>query len=332
MLRNVEYDTIMREYQRRQTKSRHDQEARQEEVYRLSPRFQEIDNEIASLSVQKTRELLMGEPGSFDLKSRIEALAFERKELLQRYGFPEDYLLPHYQCSLCEDTGYIGQEKCSCFKKAVIELLYGQSNLREILEKENFDHFSFQFYSDTIKNNATGLSARQTAMAAFQKAQDFVDQFDSRFQNLFLYGDTGVGKTFLSHCIAKELLDSAHSVFYFSAFDLFDLFAQKTFDKNISSEEIDSYIFNCDLLIIDDLGTEMTNTFVASQLFLCINERLMHRKSTIISTNLTLEKFSETYSERTFSRVASNYDMIKLIGKDIRIQKLFLGGNKHESK
>ena len=332
MLRNIEYDTIMREYQRRQTKSRHDQEARQEEVYRCSPRFQEIDNEIASLSVQKTKELLMGEPESFNLKSKVRQLAEERLHLLEEYGFPPDYLQPRYQCSLCEDTGYIGQEKCSCFKKAVIDLLYGQSNLQEILEKENFDHFSFEFYSDKIKNNATGMSAKQTALAAFQKAQNFVSEFDFQFQNLFLYGDTGVGKTFLSHCIAKELLDSAHSVFYFSAFDLFDLFAQKTFVKSISSEEIDNYIFNCDLLIIDDLGTEMTNTFVASQLFLCINERLMRKKSTIISTNLTLERFSETYSERTFSRVASNYDMIKLIGKDIRIQKLFLGGKKHESK
>lgn len=210
--------------------------------------------------------------------------------------------------------------------------MYGQSNLQEILEKENFDHFSFDYYSDKIKNDATGLSAKETAQAAFSKAKYFIAQFDTEFQNLFLYGDTGVGKTFLSHCIAKELLDSAHSVFYFSSFDLFDLFAQKTFTKNISAEEIDNYIFNCDLLIIDDLGTEMTNTFVSSQLFLCINERLMHKKSTIISTNLTLENFSDTYSERTFSRIASNFDMIKLIGKDIRIQKLFLGGNKHESK
>lgn len=332
MLRNIEYDTIMREYQRRQTKSRHDQEARQAEVYACSPRFQEIDNEIAALSVQKTRELLMREPESFNLKARVEQLAKERQKLLKEYGFPENYLRPRYQCSLCEDTGYIGQEKCSCFKKAMIDLLYGQSNLQEILEKENFQHFSFSYYSDKIRNDATGMNAKETAQAAYRKAQDFVAGFDSCFQNLFLYGDTGVGKTFLSHCIAKELLDQAHSVFYFSSFDLFDLFAQKTFSKNITSEEIDSYIFNCDLLIIDDLGTEMTNTFVSSQLFLCINERLNRRKSTIISTNLTLESFSDTYSERTFSRIASSYDMIKLIGKDIRIQKLFLGGNKHESK
>jgi len=156
-------------------------------------------------------------------------------------------------------------------------------------------------------------------------AQGFVRNFDKNFENLFLYGDTGVGKTFLSHCIAHELLKSAHCVLYFSAFDLFDLLAGNIFSKKDKSTE-DELIYDCDLLIIDDLGTELTNSFVSSQLFLCINERIMRRKSTIISTNLKLENFSETYSERTFSRIASNYQMVKLIGKDIRIQKIFLGG------
>ena len=113
---------------------------------------------------------------------------------------------------------------------------------------------------------------------------------------------------------------------YFSAFDLFDLLAHSAFSVRKDTVVGDEFIFDCDLLIIDDLGTELTNSFVSSQLFLCINERIMRRKSTIISTNLELENFSETYSERTFSRIASNYQMVKLIGKDIRIQKIFLGG------
>ena len=143
------------------------------------------------------------------------------------------------------------------------------------------------------------------------------------------YGATGVGKTFLTHCIAKELLESAHSVIYFTSFDLFEVLSTATFGKKYAEDEVlqqHSAIFDCDLLIIDDLGTELTNSFVSSQLFLCINERIMRRKSTIISTNLKLENFSDTYSERTFSRIASNYRMVKLEGKDIRIQKIFLGG------
>lgn len=326
-LQNFQYDTIMREYSRRQSMNRRLLEKHQAEAYAKIPRLREIDEEVATLSADKARRLLNGESSDLeDLKAVISTLSAERIQLLTKNGYPKDYLELPYTCPHCQDTGYIGSQKCSCFKKAEIELLYTQSNLNEILKKENFDHFSFDYYSDTIRNEATGLTALDTARRAYDTAQSFVRNFDTSFENLFLYGDTGVGKTFLSHCIAHELLKSAHCVLYFSAFDLFDLLAGNTFSKKDNSTGED-LIYDCELLIIDDLGTELTNSFVSSQLFLCINERIMRRKSTIISTNLKLENFSGTYSERTFSRIASNYHMVKLIGKDIRIQKIFLGGN-----
>mgnify|MGYP000990666073 CR=1 FL=1 len=325
-LQNYQYDTIMREYSRRQSEVQRALEERRKEAYTRVPRLLEIDQEVASLSARKARALLLGQPASIEeLREEVAALANERISLLKANGFPADYLKPHYFCRECQDTGYTdGHRKCACFKKAEIELLYTQSNLTEILKKENFEHFSFDWYSDTIKNEATGLTARQTAQRAYDTAWNFVQDFDSRFQNLFFYGSTGVGKTFLSHCIAHELLESAHCVMYFSAFDLFDLLAESKFSREKTEGE--EFVFDSDLLIIDDLGTELTNSFVSSQLFLCINERIMRRKSTIISTNLKLENFSDTYSERTFSRIASNYRMVKLEGKDIRIQKIFLGG------
>ena len=325
-LHNYQYDTIMREYSRRQAQNRRIQEQHQAQAYQQLPRLREIDEEVATLSARKVRALITGqETGLDDLKNDIALLSQERSALLLSEGYPQDYLEMHYTCPLCQDTGYIGSQKCTCFKKAEIELLYTQSNLKEILEKENFDHFSFDLYSDTITNDSTGLSARETARRAYDIAQTFVKNFDSSFENLFLYGDTGVGKTFLSHCIAHDLLESAHCVLYFSAFDLFDHLAGSAFSRK-DDKPGEDLVFDCDLLIIDDLGTELTNSFVASQFFLCINERIMRKKSTIISTNLKLEDFSATYSERTFSRIASNYRMVKLIGKDIRIQKIFLGG------
>lgn len=327
-LKNPQYDTIMREYSRRQADNRREQEARIQKAYTSCPRLREIDQEVASRSAAKARALLEHQSSDLeDLKSALAMLGEERKALLLSHGYSQDYLDMHYHCPHCQDTGYVDGKKCACFRQAETELLYAQSNLREILEKENFSHFSLDYYSDTIRNEATGLTARQTASMAREKAQYFVKTFDTSFHNLFLYGDTGVGKTFLSHCIAKELLESAHHVVYFSAFDLFDMFARNTFSKDVSRDILDDYVFQCDLLIIDDLGTELTNAFVSSQLFLCINERIIQKRSTIISTNLTLERFSETYSERTFSRIASSYDLIKLVGKDIRIQKLFSGGN-----
>lgn len=323
-LQNFQYDIIMREYSRRQSQVQHVLEEHRREAFAKVPRLLEIDQTVAGLSAEKIRSMLSGKPGSVDeLKEEVAALAAERTALLLGNGFPADYLEPHYFCPSCQDTGYIDGHKCACFKKAEIELLYTQSNLAEILQKENFDHFSFEWYSDTMKNEATGLTARDTAKRAYDMARNFVRDFDSRFQNLFLYGSTGVGKTFLSHCIAHDLLESSHCVLYFSAFDLFDRLAQTAFSRKSETDPGEEFILDCDLLIIDDLGTELTNSFVSSQLFLCINERIARRKSTIISTNLKLEDFSSTYSERTFSRIASNYQMIKLIGNDIRIQKVF---------
>ena len=323
-LQNFQYDIIMREYSRRQSQVQHVLEEHRREAFAKVPRLLEIDQTVSGLSAEKIRSMLSGKPGSVDeLKEEVAALAAERTALLLENGFPADYLEPHYFCPSCQDTGYIDGHKCACFKKAEIELLYTQSNLAEILQKENFDHFSFEWYSDTMKNEATGLTARDTAKRAYDMARNFVRDFDSRFQNLFLYGSTGVGKTFLSHCIAHDLLESSHCVLYFSAFDLFDRLAQTAFSRKSETDPGEEFILDCDLLIIDDLGTELTNSFVSSQLFLCINERIARRKSTIISTNLKLEDFSSTYSERTFSRIASNYQMIKLIGNDIRIQKVF---------
>lgn len=326
-LQNFQYDIIMREYSRRQAENRRALEARRAQIFTEIPRLPQIDEEVAALSAQKARTALSGGTLELDeLKAAIAELSGERTALLTAHGYHKDVLELTYTCPLCQDTGYIGSEKCTCFKKAEIELLYAQSNLQEILKKENFEHFSFDYYSDTIKNEATGLSALETAQRAYHTAKCFVRDFDSRFQNLFLYGNTGVGKTFLSHCIAHDLIESAHCVLYFSAFDLFDMLAQSAFSKKNDTEGHAELLYDCDLLIIDDLGTELTNSFVSSQLFLCINERIMRRKSTIISTNLDLEDFSGTYSERTFSRIASEFQMVKLIGKDIRIQKIFLGG------
>ena len=170
-----------------------------------------------------------------------------------------------------------------------------------------------------MKNEATGLTERETARRAYDIARGFVRNFDSSFENLFLYGDTGVGKTFLSHCIAHDLLESAHCVMYFSAFDLFELLADSKFSRD--KTEGQEFVFDSDLLIIDDLGTEYTNSFIASQFFTCINERLLHRKSTIISTNLSLESLADLYTERSFSRITSSYSLLKIIGDDIRIKK-----------
>ena len=321
-LTNSQYDQIMHTYEQHRLENEYRRRRRYADISRKIPEIKELDDEISSLSIQQARRLLDGDDSALDLlKEKIHSLSQKKLALLRKNGYPSDYLDLHYTCPDCRDTGYIGDAKCHCFKKAVIDLLYTQSNLQEILDKENFDTFSLEYYSSNHIDSLTGRSSREAIEIALKCCHEFIDTFGSDFHNLLLYGDTGVGKTFLSHCIAKELLERSFSVIYFTAAQLFDIFAKNTFRREEETGFDYGHIYGCDLLIIDDLGTEMSNSFTNSQLFICLNERILRRKSTLISTNLSLEDLKNIYSERVFSRISSAYTVLRLTGDDIRIQK-----------
>ena len=321
-LNNSQYDAIIRTYEQKQLHNRNVLDKHYETAYAKLPELKKVHQSMSELSVKQARKLLEGDKNALqELKSQIKLLSKQARDLLVAGGFPENYLEPVYDCPDCKDTGYVNNKKCHCFQKAVINMLYTQSNLKHILQEENFDTFSLSYYSANHIDPKTGTSSLANMQKAHATARDFVDTFGREFRNLFLYGDTGVGKTFLSNCIAKELIDKSHSVIYLSSFELFDTLAKSKFGKDETANQMNEHIFDCDLLIIDDLGTELANSFTVSQLFLCLNERLLRRKSTIISTNLSLESLVDIYSERTFSRITSNYTMLKLTGDDIRIKK-----------
>lgn len=329
-LSNSQYNAIIRTYEQKQLHTRELLDERTRLVYRTVPKYKELQDSISALSVKQARKLLEGDEHALEeLKVQIRSLAAQAKKLLCDAGFAEDFLEPVYECKDCKDTGYVDNRKCQCFKKAVIDMLYTQSNLKHILQKENFDTFSYTYYSSNHVDPKTGITSLASIQKAHAAALDFVSTFGKEFRNLFLYGDTGVGKTFLTNCIAKELIDQSYSVLYLSSYDLFDTLAKSRFEKDDAADQMNEHIFDCDLLIIDDLGTELANSFTVSQLFLCLNERLLRRKSTIISTNLSLETLVEVYSERTFSRITSNYTILKLTGDDIRIKKKLM--NREES-
>ena len=238
--------------------------------------------------------------------------------------YPADYLDEIFTCPDCKDTGYINGNPCHCFKEEVIKLLYSRSELQEILERENFDTFDYSLYSEDFIDDATGISAAENIETVVDHCHYFINHFDKTFDNLLFYGRAGTGKTFLINCIAKELIEKSYSVIYLSAVQLFDLMAGYSFHRenhSVYSQISMDELIHCDLLIIDDLGTEMTNSFTDSALFDCLNERLVHHKSTIISTNLSLRGLQERYEERIFSRTAGNYTPLKIFGDDIRIHK-----------
>lgn len=322
-LKNHQYQTLMRAYDQRRSINAHIQKAHIEEVYEAIPEIRQIEQDISSLSISRARQLLDGNSNALaTLKTELAQLAKRRIQLLEEHGFPADYMDPVYTCPDCQDTGYTGNVKCHCLVQASINLLYTQSNLQDILEEENFNTFRLDYYSMDNTDPVTGLTSYQAITRAVEESKDFIRKFSYEYQNLLFYGSTGIGKTFLTHCIARELLDSSHSVLYFSAVALFEELAHSTFSHSgNTTDSIHENIYNCDLLIIDDLGTELVNNFVSSQLFTCLDTRDALRRPTIISTNLSLQAIRDVYSERIFSRLSSRYKVIKLFGDDIRLKK-----------
>ena len=321
-LTNAQYDEIMRQYNHRQLKAHEASKKLKNELYQKAPKLARIDEEIASISVSQAKNFINGNTASLiGLTESIQKLALQKEHILQELGYQPQDLEPQYHCPDCKDTGYINGKKCHCFRQAEVDYVYKQSNLRTILKRENFNTYTFQYYPENLIDPESQVSSLELARHAAAKSKAFISEFDQTHPNLLLYGNTGTGKTFLTNCIAKELLDSGHSVIYFSAFQLFDILAKNVFGKSQETAGDYQNIFNCDLLIIDDLGTEVPNSFTISQFFQCLNERILRHKSTIISTNLALNDIAGIYSERIASRITSHFVLLKLFGDDIRILK-----------
>lgn len=314
-LTNSQFDAIQREYNAIQAKNRRIMDERKEEVYSCCPAYAEAANAVSTISVEYGRRLLADEPGAAEsYREALAEISAKKEQLLTSAGFPADYLEPLYDCPDCKDTGYVDSKRCHCFSRRIINLLYEQSNLQQILDAENFSVLSYEYYQGED-------------LANFKKAVEsslhFVKTFPSAYKNLLFYGTVGTGKTFLTKCIAREILNRGYSVIYFSATGLFNLLAQYSFDSNNKEMLYKTYedLYNCDLVIIDDLGTELSNAFTNSQFFAFLNERHLRRKSVIISTNHNLEELKNRYSERIFSRLTSNFTFRKFSGPDIRACK-----------
>ena len=323
-LNNYQYDRLLQQFDEKRMRARYELEKHEDEVYTKIPRIKEIDLSIASESISAGKKALMGDDGALTgLKAVIQKLTEEKAQLLKDAGYPEDYLTEKYECEKCKDTGFIGTEPCGCFKAAMTELVFEESNIKDIIDKENFSTFNLDLYSDSIDSYDKDLQATpyKNMRSVLEKVKRFTENFDNDHRNLLIYGNTGLGKTFLSNCIAGEILNSGHTVMYYTTFELFDMLSKYSFRYEDYPKETFSYregILTCELLIIDDLGTELTSAFTTTQLYSIINERLLNNLSTLISTNLTPKDISGRYGERIFSRLSKDYDFIKLIGEDIR--------------
>jgi len=311
-LTTEDYNEILNGYNLRQIEHAHELEERRKEVFDKIPSYSKTEEDMVTFSAERARALIRGNKEEADrLAEKIEDLLRNQKLALIEAGFPIDYLEPIYTCKECKDTGFVGGNRCSCFRLALIERLFEQNNIRDYLSNENFSSIRYDLQ--------IGEDERRFEKAV-SKARNFVEEIENGPQNICFSGPVGTGKSFLSKCILGEMLKKGYSCIYFSAPTLFSTIGDYKFHKSASQTvNPTELLYSCDLLVIDDLGTELTNSFCVSELLTLLNEREKARKSMVISTNLSLEELNNTYSDRVFSRMFSNFEFCPLTGQDVRI-------------
>lgn len=311
-LNNLQYDLIMDKYKARRQEAEDAALERANSIQKQFPEYKAMDERMLDLGSRLVRSMLsQNHEEVLRLNQERDAIVAKKKAFLLEHGFPEDYLEVKYSCMDCKDTGYIGQERCHCFKKQTSRLLYEKSKLSYVVAENNFSKLSYDYVE------GEDLARLKKAVSI---CKNFAQNLPNDYQNLLIYGTVGTGKSFLSGCIAKEVLDRDIDVIYFSANELFKTLSDIMFDRGDRGTlaQLRSDIYEASLLIIDDLGTEITNSAVASGLFSLLNERHLDRRATIISTNLDLKELQDRYADRIFSRLLERYTIMKLTGPDVR--------------
>lgn len=316
---------ILRLYEKQQEKNQEDLERRKDEVFKKIPRIAAIERELAQIGVEIAKAVFRDPDRAADAAAQIQSIAQKLKRekliLLTDHNYPITYLELQHRCKYCKDTGFIESGKrCRCFEKQLLDRAYNSSALGNKLKRENFATFNLNLFSDTATD---GPSPREHMKEVLALSKRFIARIHQKpAENLLFTGHTGLGKTFLCSCIAKELIDQHVSVIYQTAFQLMDTISRYKFSDKQDPLMRTAYdlIFNVDLLIIDDLGTEMINNFTQSEAFNIVNTRLLNDKPTIISTNLTPIEISQAYGERLGSRILGHYDILFFNGVDLRLQ------------
>ena len=297
-------------------------ERRLEAVYARVPRIRALDAEIrATMSDLIGIALGVGSDMELeDIRLRNLKLQEQRCGELINAGFSGSYLDDEYMCPDCHDTGFVSTIMCDCLMELYkIEQRQSLSNLFK-LGGETFDSFNLAYYDDTPAPD-TGISPRRSMEIIYETCVEYARKFGNKSMNLFFNGAPGLGKTFLSACIARVVAENGYSVVYDMASSIFAKFEVAKFLRTDDPEETRNEVkrcLECDLLIVDDLGTEMTTTFTVSALYELINTRLMTGKKTIVNSNLTINELRRRYSEQIMSRLEGEYQVLTFRGDDIR--------------
>ncbi len=309
------YVLASREIEEIRLRNQAEQSRRHMEVCTKRPEFAKLETELMKNGARLLNCVLNKCESFEEIKGSIQDLQKAKAEVLSSIGLPEDYLDDIHDCADCRDTGFIDGKRCSCLKNLISKHIGANSNLTEFMREQTFEKFDMSLFAG---QNADGRVMKVMQIVC-DTAYSFAESFDVSHENLLLLGNAGTGKTFVSSCIANRALERGKTVYYQTAFKLFEIFENAKFGKDDEeSEDIVKYVYDVDLLIIDDLGTEFVTQFTLAALFDIVNARIIAGKSTVISTNLSFETLAETYSQRIASRFMGEYKIIQTLGEDIR--------------
>ena len=320
MAYNEKYEEVLKRYESKSLDAKNAAEIRAQELRSKFPEIAEMDAVLSKTAIRIMNASMEG--GDYQAKvqsilDEVAAINEARSAFLVEKGYPGDYSDVKYECSICNDVGYVNGKMCSCLRKELAVAGYHSSGIYKLIQKENFDNFDFNYYTGEDRKNIENI---------YDLSKDFAENFSKKeMRNLLFIGGTGLGKTHLSTSIAKVVIDKGFDVVYETAQRVFKDYEDERFgraQKNTEGEYPSAKYEDCDLLIIDDLGAEMQSQFNSSALYGIINTRINADKSTIISTNLTQGEMLDRYSDRITSRLLGNYEVCLFKGKDIRMQML----------
>ncbi len=288
------------------------------EVMAKAPHLADIETELMKQGSRLLKCVLNKCEDFEEIKSSIQKLQKDKAKLLKNNGFSEDYLDDIYSCKECRDTGFVEGLRCDCLKALVKKHLCANSNIADYMRNDRFENFDMSLFAQQDDENGKALKVMKIIC---DKALDFAENFDKTHDNFLIMGNAGTGKTFISSCIANHALDRGKPVYYQTAFRLFEIFEDAKFNRDEDASDIVKYVYDVDLLIIDDLGTEFSTQFTSAVLFDIVNTRILSGKSTVISSNLGFDEMSNIYSQRVVSRFMGDYKLFQTAGKDLRAVK-----------
>ena len=316
------YEEVQKELYMRRTKAWEDLENRKKFFYERFPQAAQIEKQMTSTALSAARAVLKGANSKqelAELKSTNSHLAGKLAELLKSVNLPEDYLTVQYTCPECKDEGFVDGIMCNCTKEMLKKESYNRLSSVSPLELSSFENFSLDFYPDT--GNGDSANPRQRMKLILDFCKKYAANFSKNSPGLLFTGNTGLGKTHLSLAIAREVINKGYGVIYISTQNMVSKLEKEKFQIN-NSNESERHFIDCDLLIIDDLGTEYANAFSNAAIYNVISSRITMNKPTIISTNLSTRELEKFYTPRMVSRLIGNNIRLEFLGVDIRQQIL----------